>query len=555
MKNNPFMRTALAVVLAITLAGCDFGALVDLGDTLKVVVDVPPVETTMPGSFTNAATGTLVSTPIVLSVEGPVRDGVVEALDFSRIDGRTLQGGVINMALRDGIRPSAANPVEFTLVARAAGYLDTRVDFRLVEKGQFEFTAAMIEKANPPEGIAIGEVTATATSGGAMTRPISLSVENGGVRGGSASVHVGQDAVLRDASGNALSGPISTSLSFADGLNQQAMRALFPGYSRATIVLADGTTVQRSLAAAEAAATLVVRDSAGRIAREVDGEFALSLHLPEQAGKAGRVFEVFSLRGGTWVYAGEMSGSSQDMPLQRSAMAGKSSEPPSAMLLVQKGAWQEASSECPLRVEISGRQTHPVALTLELRDQSGGLVSRQSVPGGQSIAELAIVPAGFSGYVRAFFEGYDVGQATISGCATQPSALEVNLAPPALPEGLLIGEIEVTFGCRTDIELGSFEVTVATRRQGFGGAPRFSTIRALRESMNDPLVLRGEIFALFPSATYDVMSVDQDGKLTVLFDHPVASGAPSGPGRARFSETVDETSHPDICRQLRDAVK
>jgi hypothetical protein len=555
MKNNPFMRAALAVVLAVTLAGCDFGALVDLGDKLKVVVDVPPVETTMPGSFTNAATGSLVSTPIVLSIEGPVRDGVVEALDFSRVDGRTLQGGVINMALRDGIRPTAATPVEFTLVARAAGYLDTRVDFRLVEKGQFEFAAAMIEKANPPEGIAIAEATATATSGGAMTRAVSISAENGGVRGGSAGVHVGQDAVLRDASGAALSGTISTSLSFADGLNQQAMRALFPTFRRATIVLSDGTTVQRSLAAAEAAAALVIRDSAGRIARQVDGDFAMSLHPPEQSGKAGRVFDVFGLWGGTWMYAGEVSGSSPNMPLQRSGIAGKSSEPPSAMLLVQKGTWQEASSECPLRVEISGRQTHPVALTLELRDQSGGLVSRQSVPGGQSVAEMAIVPTGFSGSVRAFLDGYDVGHATISGCASQPSALEVTLAPPALPEALLIGEMEVTFGCRTDIELGSFEVTVATRRQGFSGAPRFTTIRALRENLNDPLVLRGEIFALFPSATYEVMSVDQDGRLTVLFDHPVASGAPSGPGRARFSETVDETSHPDICRQLRDAVK
>lgn len=147
---NPFSLAFLVIAASLVLTtGCDFGAARDAAESVGVVVELPPIETTVSGQIVDAASGELVEAPVTLHFKGPDKNATVDMYS-DPLPSQKVSGGFTSFGIRNGRHPTSNNPVRLRVVAQAEGYQKTSEVIEIHETGTREFVLDMLS-TNPTQ--------------------------------------------------------------------------------------------------------------------------------------------------------------------------------------------------------------------------------------------------------------------------------------------------------------------------------------------------------------------------------------------------------------------
>ncbi len=219
--------TGVALLLsAFAIQSCDIKSPVE-GVTVRIK-NIPRT-TTVRVEFIDQNAGQTVTSPISVNFGGINGDKVISTVN-EPMTSTSTSIGILNFAISDDVTPSADNPVEVVLVAKANNYLSTSKRLIITKPGANGFTVNMVNfSGNSIPGVTTNENrtagTASATTGTSTAIVATSSSSGTGVQ---AKVTVPAGTVLKDANGNTLQGTVATRVTYFDA-TEPASVASFPG--------------------------------------------------------------------------------------------------------------------------------------------------------------------------------------------------------------------------------------------------------------------------------------------------------------------------------------
>ena len=231
MKN---MKTLLSLFASFILtftflvSSCDIKNPVD---GIEVRIKNIPRTTTIRVEFADAKTGQQILDKIDVKFGGP------NAADVITVNNKTLtetstNEGVVFFAVNDAKIPDAQNPVNVLVIANSTNYIPTSQLVGITKSGANYFTINMtnVSASQQPTGVetnAKNNVSSTNTSTG-TSQPITVATNEGNPTQNGATLTVPQGTILKDASGNKLTGNVNARVTYFNPTEEQALKT-FPG--------------------------------------------------------------------------------------------------------------------------------------------------------------------------------------------------------------------------------------------------------------------------------------------------------------------------------------
>jgi hypothetical protein len=193
----------------------------------QIAVDLPSYNVHVVLEFVDVNTGKYVSSAAGEQVSGQfsqVGTGVLLNYLDQPVTNFTAMNGVFACALDPDQNPTPENPVIFLLNANLNGFEPVSKWVRLTGNGVHSFRVAMYQTANPPDGVeVIADSDAGSTdSSGKVLSAVSIPM------GQKAAISIPVGTILKDASGNPLSGKVSFRGIYYDPDQTSALQ-VFPG--------------------------------------------------------------------------------------------------------------------------------------------------------------------------------------------------------------------------------------------------------------------------------------------------------------------------------------
>ncbi len=252
MKLNKTLAGIAGAVLAFGMHSCtegwkdvmdeDFFSLVVSTDFYKTSVNVQVNNSN--GSTTDLGLGN--GTPLNVKIKGP------NASDIYFQDGTTTVGeeiisnsGNVAFHVDPNITPSEQNPVEFTLVFEADGFISTSKSYKLTQNGNVLDKVSMVDISSPPMGVIHTSSSSSLSSTGETTEEIILSTGNGS----DASLTIPEGTLMKTASGETLSGDISIDMVYFDSEEESSL-SVFPGGIMGNVVNENGSSSEGTFSTA-----------------------------------------------------------------------------------------------------------------------------------------------------------------------------------------------------------------------------------------------------------------------------------------------------------------
>ncbi len=248
MKLNKTLAGITGVILALGMQSCTTG-LLDIGDDFTLVASTDFFKTSVNvqvnnsnGSPSDLGLGN--GTVLNVKIKGP------NASDIYFQDGSTTVGedvvsnsGNVSFHLDPNLTPSDANPVEFTLVFEADGFISTSKTYKLTQDGNILDKLSMVDISSPPMGVIHSTGSGTLSSG-ATTEEITLTTS-----GSSAKLVIAEGTVMVDSDGNPLTGDIEIDMVYFNNEEESSL-AVFPGGIMADVTDAGGNNSEGTFSSA-----------------------------------------------------------------------------------------------------------------------------------------------------------------------------------------------------------------------------------------------------------------------------------------------------------------
>jgi hypothetical protein len=232
-STNRVRLGAVALCALLFTAGCDFNAAQEAFDNLAIILELDEIETTASGQLLDARTGELINARATVSFAGPNAADVVDTFN-DPIDFMEASGGLASFGLRNDLTPTEASPADLTVLVEAPGYLPGVAKLRVTEDATDNgFTVRMMRRSpsDAPAGTTTRrQDTGSASQGGATSETIQVQVSDNS-SGADASVTIPAGSVLETATGRALSGQLTTSMTYFNNNERDALLALPSGYT------------------------------------------------------------------------------------------------------------------------------------------------------------------------------------------------------------------------------------------------------------------------------------------------------------------------------------
>lgn len=238
-KRSLYRLLIFSSLAVLTVVGCKLTE-EDLTRDMRFYFSGSPLDSPVALQFINANT-TVLALPenIELILAGKDKEKIYTIVGEKGID---LKGNIATVSLRPEDVPTRERPITFTVIAKAAGYLDAIATVTIVDKKRFEMLPIrMIQKANPPKGVSIVERNFTAEVGGTAQNlnfetPLSIGKQE------VTKIDIPQGTKFYDNKGAQLTGTAQLTLAHFDTRTQGSVAA-FPGGLNPTYVL-DSTNAQ-----------------------------------------------------------------------------------------------------------------------------------------------------------------------------------------------------------------------------------------------------------------------------------------------------------------------
>lgn len=196
--------------------------------------NAPEVETAIVIQVYQAGTSDLIgmngSGTINLSIEGEDK-GLVRDIFGRAITSLTTSKGIYAFAIANTVAPSLSDPVELVFVFTASGYQEASMPVRLVSTGDHSFIVHLLKLDNPPNGVVISEGQVGSTdANGVLQNSIETETTPAPLTNALTRITVPAGTVLKDASGNPLTGDITSRIIYYSNQSPDAVACFTGGF-------------------------------------------------------------------------------------------------------------------------------------------------------------------------------------------------------------------------------------------------------------------------------------------------------------------------------------
>ncbi len=312
MKLNKTLAGVAGVILAFGMHSCT-SELLDLDDEITLVASTDFFKTSVNvqvnnsnGSAEDLGLGN--EDVLQVKIKGP------NANDIYFQDGKTTVGqnitsnsGNVAFHLDPNITPSASNPIEFTLVFEADGFISTSKTYKLTQDGNILDKVSLVDISSPPMGVQHSGGSSTLSSG-TTTEEITLTTSG---MGSGAKLVIAEGTTIKDAEGNPLSGDIEIDMVYFDNEEESSL-SVFPGGIMADVTDESGNAAEGTFSSAGFVAIEITDENGNQAATFENNPLEMSVSIsnttynPETGTSvsAGDVVPVWSYdeSNGEWSY-------------------------------------------------------------------------------------------------------------------------------------------------------------------------------------------------------------------------------------------------------------
>ncbi|MCD4746077.1 MAG: hypothetical protein K8R58_07245, partial [Bacteroidales bacterium] len=273
MKLHKFhiLRITLRILIVIAIIGVSCKKLDNPTEGIKLIVNYDLIKASFSIKFINAKT----SEPIGLS-DGKIVEITITGQDKDKVLDVTgvknsyykyeSAGGFFGLSIDPNVQPSEANPVEFTVVAEANGFVNNSIPFSVKSEQHLSLVVQMVEINNPPEGVDVVSDNTGNANNGVVSNDIVLTTDPVSTTFSTSTLTIPKDVVLKDASGTKLNGTLTTSFIYLSNRHDESL-ASFPG----GLITNINTVTNPVLFYSAGYAAIEIKDASGRKAKIIEG--------------------------------------------------------------------------------------------------------------------------------------------------------------------------------------------------------------------------------------------------------------------------------------------
>jgi len=419
--------------VVLLFSGCDIK---DPVDGIDIILNQKDIATTVAVSFVDAATGLQIgsasSKKISIDFSGQDKGQIISLKELPLTSASTTNG-IISFAIRNTRVPSIQNPVEFTIIASADGYLPVSQNISLINTGSNPYEIRMVDIATPPDGAASTTNASVPSSNGTVSGDITIVTGNESVTNAVSTMSIPAGTLVKDASGNTVSGSLSATLLYFNNKNKESLEA-FPGGLIAKAVNSSGAT-KKGFFTTAGFAEFSLQNQSGQEVKSFSGNTVeLSIDIPAgtinkntgSAVKNGDVIPVWSYdeSSGTWKYETESTAVGPD-----SKGNFKVSFQSSHLSWWNLGWLDENVCSEGATVNLNGNYA---SLRLEITDVNGNFIASKIVSSTENSVTFQNVPSGVPVRITAYDNlqcvNVMVGQSIISDLCGANTILDITTA-------------------------------------------------------------------------------------------------------------------------------
>ncbi len=316
MKTIYLFQKKIIIILLLS-AFLPMGSCDKSGNDIPIVIRLDPYKTTLNVIFLNAKTQVPIgyddSKKVQVQVLGPDANLVSDISGVSQTT-YTSARGFLTLGVSKSAVPSPSNPVKFTIVAEADGYVSTSSPVNMVGEIHGSIQIQMVEIANTPKGTVAVVNTELQVNQGVVANTFQITTPIVASSNTKAVLTIPRNTVIKDASGAPLEGNITTTLVYFNNIDDESIQC-FPGGLMANI---DQAGIESDVMFYSAGfVALEMKDGSGRKAKSFENnQIQVCIDVPPQTFNPLTNTTVqdqdeiplwsYDPSGGQWYYEGEM---------------------------------------------------------------------------------------------------------------------------------------------------------------------------------------------------------------------------------------------------------
>ncbi|MEO1713133.1 MAG: hypothetical protein AAFU60_07340, partial [Bacteroidota bacterium] len=218
---NTTTATLIAAFVLLFATACKKDKVIELTEGVVFNVNTDILLSPLTISFENALQGSNeVPNNVQIEITGP---GVNDIYTLAGEKNIQPVDGVINIGIKKDREPSLEDPIEFTIVSKANGYLTTINQFSITDGSkQTHSVIFMAEKDALPPGVTALEETLPVNQDG-LVEPISISALGGNGQEEQMKVEIEESTIFYNTAGEVVSGNLRLDLIQYDAMDEDAM--------------------------------------------------------------------------------------------------------------------------------------------------------------------------------------------------------------------------------------------------------------------------------------------------------------------------------------------
>jgi hypothetical protein len=237
-----------------------------------------------------------VPSDMIVSIEGRDKAKIFSLMGESKIQ---PMSGIVALAVKTVDMPTAANPLEFTLVLSAPNYVTVRKNYVLTRNAELSSDKiAMLNLADAPEGVSV-ENTSFASAASGTTQTVAFESPLSGGKDEQTSVKINAGTQTLAADGSVLSGTIQAQLVHHDAHSEASLSGIAEGFNN--LMMKSGAITSKAMMNPAGFYSLSMTASGKEVSKfsqpldvtmDIDPDFYNSVH--NRKIQAGDVLDVIS---------------------------------------------------------------------------------------------------------------------------------------------------------------------------------------------------------------------------------------------------------------------
>jgi len=177
---------------------------------------------------------------LTIKITGPNAESVYSLDGTKKFNSEV---GLFSLILKPGVTPSESNPIKFTVIIEAAGYLKSITPIEILAVGNESFRIYMVKTSAPPIGVALKEQTILLPSNGEIeeTTVIEIPLTNG--KQETAKIEIPKGTKMLDEEGNIVTGSVNIAMAHFDNQSQESLNSFPGGFTATNLVDKNGNAM------------------------------------------------------------------------------------------------------------------------------------------------------------------------------------------------------------------------------------------------------------------------------------------------------------------------